>query len=182
MRSMLLVGILATALVGLGCATDPGITTSVKSRLAADDMVKARRIDVDTKDRIVTLTGQVRTTEEELRALSLARDTKGVTQVVDHLDVVPEAAPTTGVAPGETGYERVPTVPTDAGITAAIKAKLLADPDTSGLRIDVDTDKRVVTLSGTVRSEAEKTEAVQIARAMNGVTNVIDRLTIERPK
>jgi hyperosmotically inducible protein len=180
---LMLIGVLGTAILGLGCAqTDPGITASVKSRLAADDVVRASAIDVDTTDHVVTLKGQVRTTQEEARALQLARDTKGVVNVVDQLEVVPEAAPTTGVAPGETGYETAPAVPTDASITATVKANLLADPDTSGLRIDVDTDKRVVTLSGTVKSEAEKTEAVQIARGVNGVTSVNDRLTIERPK
>jgi hyperosmotically inducible protein len=180
MRSRLLFGILVTAILALGCAeTDPGITTSVKSRLVADDMVKARRIDVDTKDRVVTLTGEVRTTEEESRALQVARETKGVTNVVDQLTVVPEAAPTTGVTPGEPGYEAVPT---DAGITAAVKSKLLADPDTSGLAIDVDTNKRVVTLTGTVKSDAEKTEAMQTARGVDGVTSVIDRLTVKPPK
>jgi hyperosmotically inducible protein len=181
MRSRLLFGTLVTALLAFGCGeTDPGITTSVKSRLVADDMVKARRIDVDTKDRIVTLRGEVRTTEEESQALQIARETKGVTNVIDQLTVVPEAAPTTGVPPGEPGY--YPTVPTDPEITAAVKAKLLLDPDTSGLRIDVDTNKRVVTLTGTVKSEAEKTEALRIARELEGVANVIDRLTIERPK
>jgi hyperosmotically inducible protein len=180
MRSCFLVGVLATALLALGCAeTDPGITTSVKSRLAVDDVVKARRIDVDTKDRVVTLTGEVRTMEEESRALQVARETKGVTSVVDQLNVVPEAAPTTGVSPGEPGYQ---TIPTDEGISATVKSKLLLDPDTSGLRIDVDTDKGVVTLTGTVKTGAEKTEAVEIARGVTGVTSVIDRLTVERPK
>ena len=49
----------AAALVfTVGCGqTDPGITTSVKSKLASDDMVKAYQIDVDTKDHVVTLSG-----------------------------------------------------------------------------------------------------------------------------
>lgn len=183
MRSWLCGGVLVTAVLVFGCAeTDPGITMSVKNRLIADDMVKARRIDVDTKDRVVTLTGEVRTPEEEARALQLARETKGVANVIDQLTVVPESAPTSGIGttPGEPGYAPVP--PSDAGITAAVKTKLLADPDTSGLRIDVDTAKQVVTLSGTVKSEAEKKEAVQIARGVEGVTNVIDRLVVERRK
>jgi hyperosmotically inducible protein len=166
----------------VACAqSDPGITTSVKSRLAADDVVKARQINVDTKDRVVTLTGEVRTTEEKSRALQLARETKGVASVVDQLTVMPEPAPTSGVGgkPAEPAYE---TVPSDASITMAVKTKLLADPDTAGLRIDVDTNQRVVTLTGTVKSEAEKKEALQIARDVNGVTSVTDRLTVGRPK
>lgn len=58
MRSRLLFSIVGCAIFAIGCAqSDAGITTSVKSQLAADDVVKARRIDVDTRDRVVTLTG-----------------------------------------------------------------------------------------------------------------------------
>jgi len=57
----LLLGILGTAVLVVGCSqSDSGITTSVKSKLVADDMVKARNINVDTRDRVVTLTGTVR--------------------------------------------------------------------------------------------------------------------------
>ena len=70
MRSRLLFGIVGAAMLAVGCAqSDAGITTSVKSRLAADDLVKARRIDVDTRERVVTLTGEVRTADEEAQAL-----------------------------------------------------------------------------------------------------------------
>jgi hyperosmotically inducible protein len=178
MRSRLLFGIVAASMLAVGCAqSDAGITTSVKSQLAADDLVKARRIDVDTRDRVVTLSGEVRSAEEEAQALQLARNTNGVANVVDQLTVVaePQAAPTTGV--GEPGAGALTS---DAGITSEVKAKLLADPDISGLRIDVDTSNRVVTLTGTVRTEAEKTEALQIARQVEGVTSVTDRITIER--
>jgi hyperosmotically inducible periplasmic protein len=166
-------------LVTVGCAqTDTGITTSVKSQLAADDLVKARRIDVDTRDRVVTLSGEVRTAREQDQALQIARNTDGVANVVDQLSVVPEtrAAPTTGTErmPGATG-----AVTGDPGITATVKTKLLADPDVSGLRIDVDTREGVVTLTGSVGTQAQKTEAIRIARETDNVKNVVDRLTIE---
>jgi hyperosmotically inducible protein len=180
MRSRWLFGIATSAMLASGCAqSDAGITTSVKSRLAADDLVQARRIDVDTRDRVVTLTGEVRSTEEEAKALQIAGATDGVSNVVDELTVVPEPqpAPTTGVAPSEPGAGPLTS---DASITTEVKAKLLADPDTSGLRIDVDTNNRIVTLTGTVKTQAEKTEAVEIARKVGGVTNVNDRLTVER--
>jgi len=45
----------------------------------------------------VTLTGEVRTQAEESRALQIARDTKGVVNVVDQISVVPEQA--TGFSP-----------------------------------------------------------------------------------
>jgi hypothetical protein len=38
---------------------------------------------------------------------------------------------------------------------------------------------RVVTLTGTVKTQAEKNEALEIARKVQGVTSVTDRLTVE---
>jgi hyperosmotically inducible protein len=161
-----LLGMIGLVVFAVGCSqSDPGITTSVKTQLAADPAVKARRIDVDTRDRVVTLTGEVSSADERAKALSIARGTKGVANVVDQLSIVPEAAPTTGYI-------------TDAGITAEVKGKLLADPDISGLRINVDTRDHVVTLTGTVRTEAERSKAVQAAHEAAGVTNVNNQLTI----
>ena len=67
----------------------------------------------------------------------------------------------------------------DAATTAAVKTKLLADTKVGGLGIDVDTKDNVVTLSGKVRSAAEKTEAVRLARTTTGVKSVVDKLVID---
>lgn len=66
---------------------DGALTAKIKSKMALDDTVKAYDIDVDTKNRVVTLTGTVRTDAERERALLLARETEGVRNVVDHLKV-----------------------------------------------------------------------------------------------
>ena len=68
-------------------ASDPGVTTAVKSKLAADDTVKAYQIDVDTQEGVVTLTGTVPTAAARDRAVQLARETDGVTRVEDRLTV-----------------------------------------------------------------------------------------------
>jgi hyperosmotically inducible protein len=182
MRAGLLFGTICTAMLAVGCAqSDGGITTSVKTQLAADDLVKARRVDVDTRDRVVTLKGEVRSAEEEAKALQIARNTKGVSSVVDELSVVPEpaTAPTTGIGEPATEGGAGDVVVTDAGITSAVKVKLLADPDVAGLRIDVDTRDRVVTLTGTVATQAEKSEALQLARQVKNVVDVTDKLTVK---
>ena len=67
----------------------------------------------------------------------------------------------------------------DATITTRVKTALLNDPDIGGLRIDVDTFKGVVTLSGRVKSEAERGKAVAIARRIGGVTDVKSTLQIQ---
>jgi osmotically-inducible protein OsmY len=67
----------------------------------------------------------------------------------------------------------------DATITTRVKTALLNDPDVGGLRIDVDTFKGLVTLSGSVRTAAERDKAVAIARRINGVTDVKSTLQIQ---
>ena len=80
-------------LVTFACAaSDPGITTAVKSKLTVDDTVKAYQIDVDTQQHVVTLTGNVDTSVAKDRAVMIARETKGVNDVVDHLQVRDTAA------------------------------------------------------------------------------------------
>ena len=95
MRLKMLIGACAIAVAAVGCAqTDAGITTAVKGKLVADDLVKARQINVDTHDKVVTLKGEVQTSEEESRALQIARNTNGVRDVIDEISVVPPVAST----------------------------------------------------------------------------------------
>ena len=66
----------------------------------------------------------------------------------------------------------------DATITTRVKTALLNDPTVGGLRIDVDTFKGVVTLSGRVKSENERETAIALARKIDGVTDVKSTLQI----
>ena len=63
------------------------ITAKIKSKMVLDDLVKARNINVDTNGSVVTLTGVVGSEAERQRALQLAKQTEGVTSVIDHLRV-----------------------------------------------------------------------------------------------
>jgi hyperosmotically inducible protein len=66
----------------------------------------------------------------------------------------------------------------DAAITATVKTKLAADPQVNPFEIDVDTMDGVVTLSGTVDSQEEKSEAGKLARNTEGVVRVDNQLMI----
>jgi osmotically-inducible protein OsmY len=66
----------------------------------------------------------------------------------------------------------------DTTITTRVKTAMLNDPSVGGLRIDVDTFKGAVTLSGRVKSQAEKDQAITLARRVSGVTEVKDNLQI----
>jgi hyperosmotically inducible periplasmic protein len=168
-----LLGIAGFVFVMAACSqSDPGVTTAVKTKLAADDTVKAYKIDVDTKDGVVTLTGTVDTAAAKARAVEVARNTKGVVSVTDQLALAPPATSTSGVSEALT----------DPAITSAVKTKLLADPFSKGLKIDVDTSNSVVTLKGSVRTTEEKTRAEQIAKETTGVSSVVNELKIEPKK
>ena len=67
----------------------------------------------------------------------------------------------------------------DASITSAVKTKFLGDPLVGGLKIDVDTKDNVVTLTGTVKSAAEKAEAIRLAKSTTGVKSVVDKLIVQ---
>jgi osmotically-inducible protein OsmY len=74
--------------------------------------------------------------------------------------------------------ERAQPLLEEAAVTARVKAKLAADPEVSAYAIDVDTVGQVVTLSGRVESEAESAEAEKLARNTEGVSQVVNRLTV----
>jgi osmotically-inducible protein OsmY len=183
--------------------TDAEITTAVKTKFLADSKVGGLKIDVDTSHGVVTLTGPVNSVAEKNEAVRLARTTAGVKSVVSKLTVetatttgtsgttdkvkkeTKEAAKDTKSAAKETGKQAkeksidAKEATTDAGITGAVKSKLLADTKVGGLDINVDTKDNVVTLTGKVHSAAEKTEAVRLAKTTSGVKRVVDHLTIE---
>jgi osmotically-inducible protein OsmY len=69
-------------------------------------------------------------------------------------------------------------VPDDAYISTRVKTALLNDPEISS-RIDVETAKGVVTLSGAVKTPAERDKAVAIARKITGVTDVKSTLQVQ---
>jgi hyperosmotically inducible protein len=67
--------------------SDASLTTKIKAKMALDDTIEALDIDVDTDGSRVTLSGTVATEAQRTRALQLARETEGVTAVVDRLRV-----------------------------------------------------------------------------------------------
>lgn len=70
---------------------DAWITTKVKTDLLAAEDVAGTRIDVDTKNGIVTLHGTVKSQVEADKAVSVAKGIKGVTSVTSNLRVMPLA-------------------------------------------------------------------------------------------
>jgi hyperosmotically inducible protein len=172
---------IAILVAGLGlvtsCAmTDTGITTNVKAKFLANDVVKSSQIDVATKNGVVTLTGNVDSEEAKKKALELARATTGVKNVVDMISAREASGSGDAPEPARTVGEAV----TDSGITISVKSRLLDDPQVKGLRIDVDTRDGVVFLTGSVGSDVEKQKAIQLAKDTKGVRDVQSNLTLQK--
>jgi osmotically-inducible protein OsmY len=68
---------------------DAWITTRIQSKFFVDDQIKGRKIDIDTKDGVVTLRGLVATAAAKTAAGNLAVETDGVTRVNNLLKVDP---------------------------------------------------------------------------------------------
>jgi osmotically-inducible protein OsmY len=66
----------------------------------------------------------------------------------------------------------------DTTITTRVKTAMLNDPAVGGLSINVDTFKGVVTLSGRVKNQDERNQAITLARRTTGVVEVKDALQV----
>jgi hyperosmotically inducible protein len=67
----------------------------------------------------------------------------------------------------------------DASTTAAVQGKLTSDRASNFARINVDTERGVVTLNGVVRTVEEKSRAESLARMVEGVSKVNNNLQIQ---
>ena len=71
----------------------------------------------------------------------------------------------------------------DATITSYVKAKLAADQSLSTItRIGVDTTKGVVSLNGIVDSDAQRLQAAELARQVEGVRKVDNNLQVKHQR
>lgn len=145
---------------------DAGITSKVKTKLAADPEVNPFDIDVDTLNGVVTLRGEVARETAKTEAYELAASTRGVLSVRNEIQVVPPPA-----------KDDEPV--SDAWITTKVKSKLTADPQVNAFNIDVDTQGGVVTLSGIVKTETARAEAEKLARDTRGVLDVVNEIQVE---
>jgi len=168
-----LVGVALLALAG--CASsmvpkdtrhaDSGITSVIRASLEASDKVKARQVDVETREGTVYLAGVVDTEEARIEAGRIAWRTEGVRGVVNDLTV---------------GERTVGSEIDDVMISSKIKVKLIANTEIKSGDIDVSCSQGMVTLIGRVSSEAIKNEAERIARDTNGVKGVHNELLVGR--
>ncbi|NOT60513.1 MAG: BON domain-containing protein [Acidobacteria bacterium] len=182
--------VLAAALVvlGLGLAAcdapqtvdDAGITTKIKTKMAADSRTSALKVSVDTVNGVVTLTGAVPAQSEKTAADEIAKMTDGVKSVVNNITINPATTSVSNIGEKtEAAAKEAAEDMSDAGVLAKIKTKFVAE---GIIGTNVDVVNGVATLNGTVEDASEKTRAEQIAKATSGVKNVKNMLKIEKKK
>jgi hyperosmotically inducible protein len=168
---------------GVGTQINDGwITMKIHAQFVTEDALEGSDIDVDTTKGVVTLTGTIPTATGRARAVSIAKTTEGVKSVKDSLKIAAAddaAAGTKEAARGTTGTAKQGRrAVNDGWITSKIYSQFLTEDALENSDIDVDVEAGIVTLSGSVTSEAGRTRAVAIAKGTDGVKNVKDSLKI----
>ena len=145
---------------------DSTITAKINAGLIKDPMIKTRKIDVDTIDGHVILTGIVQTEKEAQRAVAIAGTIPGVKKITKNIQV---------------GSRSFGQAVDDQLLGNRIKAKLIAEPGVRSLNIDVDVAKKVVTLSGIVETLVQKRKIMEITQSTPGIINVVDFIKVKKP-
>jgi len=168
--------------------SDDQIKSKISKALESDDLLKEGNIHVQSVNNgTVLLAGKATSLSAHVHALETARHVGGVRSV--HSEITSDDARADRAAWRE--YETLAApkpVETSGGvkaafkdlyITSATKMRLLADRETPGLSINVDTNEGVVTLFGTVPSQDVKRTAELDAQKVTGVKQVVNRLEVK---
>ena len=110
-----------------------------------------------------------------------AKTEKGLEKTGDKVGDAADATGTAGkkaASKTKDGVEDVGANITDGWITTKLKTDFVNEDLLKGSTINADTNNHIVTLKGTVASEAGRDRAVQIAKTTKGVSRVVDQLTI----
>jgi osmotically-inducible protein OsmY len=151
-------------------ATDTWIQAQLTTTYTLNQHLSPFDVAVGVEDGVVTLTGTVQSEVEKELAGEIARGTQGVARVANRLEV----------APSEAGTEdsRLKRLVEDAEISAKIRARVMWSKSMSLLDVDVSTEDKVVTLSGTVGGDAERELLGRIAANTEGVRAVNNELEV----
>lgn len=184
-------------------AKDEQIEDRVEQALAADQRLDGSDIRVGSVNNgVVLLRGTAESMNDHLEALNVVGKVPGVRRVESEVEAPDRLSATESTADDaraaadgvatkgkqaasdvatktEQTVADVGTATSDAWITSQTKMRLLADGDTPGLDINVDTEDGVVTLVGTVPSEAAKQAAEANARKVDGVRSVKNELRVD---
>jgi osmotically-inducible protein OsmY len=160
-----------------GTAKDAWIQGKIETVYTLNRHLSAYKIDTDVTQGAVHLTGKVESDIDRDLAAELAKGIDGVVSVDNDLVIEAKSRQTASTTDTDRPFN---VWVDDATTTAAVKSKLLANPNTKGLDVDVDTRGDVVTLSGEVASAEEKQLAEELTRNTGDVKDVRNQLIVAR--
>ena len=152
---------------------DASITVRIKTAYLFSRHLNPFRINVDTRDGVVTLHGTVPSDIHRELAIEIAKNAEGVKDVRDELRVARKGSE--GPEEGEKSFGEAVQ---DATLTASVKLALALERGVKASHITVHTDKGTVKLAGEVDSEAERQLAARVARDTEGVKDVVNRIQV----
>jgi len=145
---------------------DSLITTKVKSALMNDEDIKSIDFKVTTDQGNVILSGIVNNQMQIDRSLMLVKTVSGVKNVTNQLTI-------------KTGTQSMGAKIDDSVITTKVKSAFLTDSMVKSFDVGVVTKNGEVQLSGFVATDAQLKHVVDVAQAVEGVTSVINHMTIK---
>jgi hyperosmotically inducible protein len=154
--------------------SDTWIGMKVKFVLMFHRNVSGLKTDVDVKDGIVTLHGQVSTEAQKELTTEYANDVEGVKSVKNDMTLRK-----TEKATEKTTVEKVDEYIDDASITAQVKLALTFHRSTSVIKTKVETKDGIVTVSGVAKNGAEKDLVGKLVSDIKGVKEVKNEMTIQ---
>ncbi len=162
-----------------GAIKDAWLDGKLESAYLFNEHLSPFDINTDVDNGVVHLTGSVDSDIDRDLAGEIAKSIDGVTDVKNDL-VVDKATARTArdddASKERSGFRQAVS---NATLTARIKSQLLANSNTSGMAVDVDSDNGNVTLSGTVDSAEEKELIARIAENTSGTDSVDNQLMVE---
>ena len=169
--------------------SDSDLESRIKARFNANPELAAANLDVDADvDRgEVTISGTVGSQGLRAEAVDAAKSTYPGLVVNDKIDVKPAELARTDYTEQLAVEERTKAKELgesigksldDAWIHMKIVSQLIGDPSTPERKINVDVVNSVVTLRGSVDSEAQRTEAERVVKNTEGVKSIQNRLKI----
>jgi hyperosmotically inducible protein len=171
--------------------TDEGLQQIVKTRLQSDSNVRRLNleVDADAEHKAVELKGLAYTERQRTRAVELARSARPDIAVQDKIDVKPYDSPRdlfdddmmVDVKADATKMgDKVGDSLDDGWLHMKVVSKLIADSKTPERSINVDVANNVVTLRGAVASPEIRAQAESVAKSVDGVKDVKNRLIVKK--
>ncbi len=159
---------------------DEALSAEVGKRLDADPALRDSKIKVKSVNRgVVLLSGKAGNLSAHLDALEVARATPGVKRVASEIES-PDALADDEIWREAKSDSKTPAASAtkDAWITTDAKVRLIANSETPARDINVDTLGGVVTLFGTVSTEAARRAAEAEIKKIDGVKSVENDLQV----